>query len=585
MTPAGGGVRAASRTPLARFLALFLPLWPEVALGVVLSVLWAVSLLPVPGLFGRIIDHRLPARDLRGLVRDSLSVAGCFVAYLVFLVSSRYFVLKTTKNVVLRLRADVVSKLQQLSISFYDREDLGLLHSRVIQDTEKVDVMANFVVSNLLVSALQALGALVILWIRSAALTASLLLVALALWGLQALFKARIKAVYKRWRDEFDRFSAKVQDLLQGVRLVRAYTAEDREARQAIETIASLSDRGVEMVTTFALFNGLVKLVTGVSMTLVLLVGGYFCLRGTLSLGSLVLFFTMLGFVFDPLSAILNNIDQLFGGQVSLRQVYELLDHPDIEPERLDGIARPIRGGVAFRDVSFSYAPGRPALLEAAVDVEPGRTVALVGPSGAGKTTFINLLLGFYRPDSGEVLIDGVPLGEYQSRALRAQMAVVAQDDLLLAGTVRSNVLYGRPEAGEGELEAACRAACAWDFIRALPLGLDTEVGERGVALSGGQAQRLAIARALLRDPRILILDEATSALDPVSEREFQTALRAVRGGRTTFIIAHRLDTIRDADLVLVFEGGRIVERGGHAELLELGGVYARLHGALAGEA
>lgn len=567
-------------SPIRRFLALFKPVWPGLLLGALLSVVLGLVLLPVPLLFRRIIDVHLPARDLQALVTDSGILMGLYVAHLGLLVGARYWVLKTTKDVIMRLRAEVVNKLQQLSISFYDSEDLGLLHSRVIQDTEKVDVMANFLVSVLLVSALQGLGAVVLLWNLHWELTALLLLVAGAFWGLQEYFKARMKKRISAWRGEFDSFSAKVQNLLQSIRLVRAFANEDSEARDMRASAASLSHRGVEMVTYFALFNGLVELLTGLSMMVVLLGGGWFYLQGQLSIGVLVAFFTMLGFVFRPLSAILQNIDQLFGGQVALDQVYELLDHPDIEPERTDGLVKPLAGRVEFRGVDFSYKGGHPALAQASVDIAPGRTVALVGASGAGKTTFISLLLGFYRPQGGEVLIDDVPLTQYQSKGLRAQMAVVAQENLLLAGTVRSNILYGRPDATPQQLEQACRLACCWDFVNALPQGLDTEIGERGVKLSGGQKQRLAIARALLRDPRILILDEATSALDSVSEREFQKALENLRTDRTTLVIAHRLSTVKNADLLLVFDQGRIVERGSHTELLAKGGAYAKLFGA-----
>ncbi|HXC62766.1 MAG TPA: ABC transporter ATP-binding protein, partial [bacterium] len=388
------------------------------------------------------------------------------------------------------------------------------LHSRIIQDTEKVDVMANFIVSVLMTSAVRGLGALCILWFMNWKLTALLLVVALAFWALQEFFKKKIKVRYRLWRSEFDSFSAKVQVLLHSIRLVRAFTTEERESEHMTETAVSLSHRGVVMVTYMALFNGLVELLTGVSMVVVLLGGGWLYLQGQISVGVLVAFFTTLGYVFGPLGAILNNIDQLFGGQVALGQIYELLDHPDIEPERADGLVKPLAGRVELRHVGFSYPKGQPALVDANVQVKPGQTVALVGASGAGKSTFVSLLLGFYRPSAGQVLIDDVPLEQYQTKGLREQMAVVAQDNVLLAGSIRSNIRYGRPEATERELEQACRIACAWDFIRELPQGMETEVGERGVKLSGGQKQRLAIARALLRDPRILILDEATSALD-----------------------------------------------------------------------
>ena len=561
-------------------MALFRPVWPGLGLGSLLAVGLGLVLLPVPLLFKRIIDVRLPAKDLAGVATDAGLLLACYLGYVLLMVSSRYLVLKATKAVILRLRGDVVQKLQQLSIAFYDAEDLGTLHSRIIQDTEKVDVMANFVVAVLMVSVLQAVGAVVLLARLDRGLTGLLLLVALAFWGLQAYFKARIKRRYGRWRDDLDSFSAKVQSLLQSIRLVRAFATEDREVHQITGTAASLSDRGVEMVTTMALFNGLVKLVTGISMMLVLGVGGWAVIQGRMSLGALVAFFTMLGFVFEPLGTILNNIDQLFGGQVALGQVYALLDHPDIEPDRTDGLVKPLAGRVEFRDVSFNYPGGQPALQGTSVQVAPGQTVALVGASGAGKTTFISLLLGFYRPSAGQVLVDDVPLDRYQTKGLRGQMAVVAQESVLLAGTVRSNVLYGRPDASEAELRRACELACAWDFVQALPQGLDSEVGERGVKLSGGQKQRLAIARALLRDPRILILDEATSALDSHSERAFQQALENLRSQRTTFVIAHRLSTVKNADLLLVFDQGRVVERGSHQELLERQGAYAKLFGA-----
>ena len=217
-----------------------------------------------------------------------------------------------------------------------------------------------------------------------------------------------------------------------------------------IDTAALLSVRGVEMVTLFALFQGLVTLLTGISMVVVLFGGGYFVLHGSMSLGGLVAFFTMLGYVFNPLSAILTNIDQLFGGQVALGQVYGLLDHPEVEPDRMVGLEKPIVGRVEFRRVDFSYRGGQPALRHAELSVAPGQTIALVGASGAGKSTFVSLLLGFYRPQNGQVLIDDVPFEDYQTKSLRGQMAVVAQDNLILPGTVRSNVLYGQPGGHNG---------------------------------------------------------------------------------------------------------------------------------------
>jgi subfamily B ATP-binding cassette protein MsbA len=261
-------------------------------------------------------------------------------------------------------------------------------------------------------------------------------------------------------------------------------------------------------------------------------------------------------------------------------QLYHLLDHVNVEPDRERGLNQAIRGRVEFREVAFAYNSGAPVLSKISVSVSPGQTVALVGHSGAGKSTFINLLLGFYAPQSGSVLIDDIPQTEFQSRCLRSQMAVVAQENLLQPGTIRSNIMYGKPDAADAELVAAAELACAHEFIQGLPQGYDTEVGDRGVKLSGGQRQRIGIARAILRNPRILILDEATSALDTRSEKSVQKALENLKANRTTFVIAHRLSTVKNADMILVFDKGEIKERGTHDGLLVQNQIYARLFGA-----
>jgi subfamily B ATP-binding cassette protein MsbA len=571
---------ASRRDPYLRYLEMFRPFLGKLCLGVLLSVAWGMVLLPVPMLFKRIIDLRIAQADLHGLALDGGLIVGFYLLNLCLSVSSKYLILKVTKSVIMRLRSDTVNKLQQLSISFYDSEDLGRLHARVIQDTEKVDVMSNFIVSVLMVSLITACGTLFLMFRMHWQLALLVCLIAGVFWATQELFKSRIKSRIKAWRDEFEAFSAKVQQLIGAIRLVRAYATEERETSLVSASAVSLSHRGVEMVTFMAFYQGLTEVLMGISQVVVLVVGGYLVMQKDLSLGSLVAFYTLLGFLFNPIRTILVNIEQLFGGQLALEQHYHLLDHVNVEPDREKGLLQPIKGRVEFRDVDFGYNAQNPVLRKISVSVSPGQTIALVGQSGAGKSTFINILLGFYKPQSGLILIDDIPQEQFQSKCLRSQMAVVAQENLLQPGTVRSNIMYGKPEASEEELVAASELACAHEFIKDLPAGYDTEVGDRGVKLSGGQRQRIGIARAILRNPRILILDEATSALDTRSEKSVQKALENLKANRTTFVIAHRLSTVKNADMILVFDKGEIKERGTHEALLVENQMYARLFGA-----
>ena len=552
----------------------------RLTLGVLGSIGYALALLPIPMLFKRIIDQRIPAGDTQGMLLDSGIILGLYLAFLGLSVGGKYFILWVTKQVTLKLRAESVEKLQQLAIGYYDKEDLGKLHSRIIQDTEKIDVMSNFIVSVLLVSAVTAIGTLALMIWMSWKLSV-LVVIATAVFGVFAyMFRETAKARYKLWRESFDTFSSQVQELIQSIRLVRAYASEDRENSKVYETSSALTDRGIKMVTFFTIYGGVMETLMGLGQVVVIFGGGWLVMHGEMSMGAMVAYFFLLTHMFNPVRAILVNMEQAYAGTVALDSLYEHLDHDHVEPDRLTGIEKRVEGKVEFENVSFEYEPGRPVLRDTSVIAEPGKSVALVGQSGAGKTTFINLVQGFYSAQSGLLKIDGVDILDYQSKSLRSQMAVVSQDNIILSGTVLTNIMYGKPNATQDEVELAARLALAHEFIKDLPKGYNTEVGDRGVRLSGGQKQRIAIARAILRNPRILILDEATSALDTASERLVQEALNNLMKDRTTFIIAHRLSTVKNASEILVFDGGRVVERGNHSVLLKQGGIYAGLFGA-----
>jgi ABC-type multidrug transport system fused ATPase/permease subunit len=479
----------------------------------------------------------------------------------------------------MRLRAEALQRLQLLAIGYFDRQDVGRLHARLVQDTEAIDIMANYVSTQFIVSVITAAVIFTILCGMSVTLTMLVLVVVPLYWLGQRVFKKRIVHWQKLYRKEYESLSFRFNELLRSMRLIRTFNTEDFETQRTTRNIENYSQLGVKVWTLSTLYQSGMETLMGLSLVMVIFGGSTLVIRRVFTVGDLVAYYSFLTLLLNPLRDIFNNANNFLMGRAALDSFYEVLDYPELDHEQKRGASRPVNGEVEFKSVSFRYDPlaQTQALKEVSVRVRPGQLIALVGPSGSGKSTFINMLLGFYQPASGEILVDGIPLKEYDPRDLRNHMGVVAQESLLLSGTIRSNILYGNPGASQAEVEAAARLACATDFIEKAEQGYDTEIREMGMNLSGGQRQRLAIARAALRDPRILLLDEATSALDTLSERQVHEGLRNLMKGRTTFVIAHRLTTAQEADLILVFRQGEIVERGRHGELLELKGLYHSL--------
>ena len=566
-----------SNQNLLNYLRMYKPLAAKVALGNLCALLQSLALVPVPWIIGRAIDTRLPQHDQAGLERDGLIIVALFAAWLGLSLASRWINLSSTKKVIARLRADVVEKLQRMAISFFDREDLGRLHASVILNTERIDVMSNFLLTGLAVSGLTAAFTLALMAHLDWKLTLMVLAMVPLVAAVNGALKGRVQERQQAWKDYYEGYSSRVQGLLESMRLVRAYGNEAYEQRRAEAAADGLSEHGVRWITMVGLYQGLMELLMGLAQALVLVVGGWQVLAGAMSPGDLVAYLGLLGLLFTPVRNIVNSMDQYFMGRSALDSVWAILDHDETEPARPGGQQRPIAGRLQVRGVSFAYAGGAQALSDVSFTVEPGQTVALVGRSGGGKSTLASLLIGFYRPQAGEILLDGLPLEAHASASLRRQTAVVPQAGLVLSGTVRENIRYGALDADDAAVWQAARLAQAEDFIRELPQGLDAQVGDLGVRLSGGQRQRIAIARALLRDPRLLILDEATSALDAVSEQAVAQALRNLKQGRTTLVIAHRLSTVVGADLILVLEKGRVAQQGTHAQLMAQGGIYREL--------
>jgi ABC-type multidrug transport system fused ATPase/permease subunit len=458
------------------------------------------------------------------------------------------------------LRVRLYAYLQRLSLSFFERTSTGELMSRVTNDVNALEHFVTHGTTFIAIDLMRLMGtAIILFWLEWRLALLVLIPVPILAVGMR-WFNTRIRPVYRRVRDRLGDINAKLQDNLAGIRVIQAFGREAQELERFTHESERYYATRVRGIRYWASFFPAMYFMASLGSVLVLGAGAVMVVRGQLSLGSMVAFLSYVVSFYQPIRR-LTEIDNVFQEAIAAgERIFELLDEvPEIE-DGPEAVALPrLRGEVRFDDVHFRYdaASAEPEVLH---DVEfhmaPGEVVALVGPSGAGKTSIANLLCRFYDPIHGQVTVDGYDLRRVQIKSLRRQMAVVLQDTFLFNTTVRENLLYGKPDASEEEMRAAAEAAYAHEFIEQLPQGYDTEIGERGVKLSGGQKQRLALARAILADPRILILDEATSSVDAEAEYLIQQALDEVLKGRTALVIAHRLSTIRYADKIIALEGG-----------------------------
>ena len=534
----------------------------------------------VPAISQRIIDQGIAAKDLQLVITLSLVIVGIALLRAVFSFLQGYLGAKVSQGVAFDLRNVLYEQIQRLSFSYHDQAQTGQLLTRVTSD---VDLVQHFLGMGIL-QALGALGMLVgsiLLMIRTSPQTASVLLVLMPVAiAVFVFFFSKARPLFVEGQARLAKLNVTLQENLSGVRVVRAFVRELHERGRFAERNNSVMDLQLRVGRIIALAIPLVFFIANLATLTVTWVGGIQVINARMTLGELVAFTNYILMAIFPLfmlSFLLATIAQAAAGA---QRIFEVLDTPLDIQERPNAPALPrISGRVEFVNVSFRYFESQPWILRNVnFTVEPGQRVALLGATGSGKSTITNLIPRFYDATEGEVRIDGVDVRTVSLESLRQQVGIVLQESLLFAGTIRENIAFGRPDATDEEIIAAAQAAQAHDFILDFPDGYATQVGERGVTLSGGQKQRIAIARTLLVDPRVLILDDATSSVDFQTELKLRQALDRLMEGRTSFVIAQRVTTVRDADLILVLERGEVAAQGQHETLLEQSALYADIY-------
>ena len=549
-------------------------------LAFLLATAGTLLVLVMPAMTQRFIDDIIPHRRWEAIWPTALLAVGAIaLRQLIFtarMLSNNAF----EQAVVHDLRRELYDKIQRLPMKWFDNQPTGDIMTRIGSDVPAMEKVIVDSIDQALSGLLQFGIVLAYLLSQHVGLTlvtlAPMPMVALATW----LYTRRNETRYRAASEASSALNSMLHDNIAGIRQIKAYTVEPQELRRFDRSSAEVRRAQLTVAKANAMTWPGVSLIAEAGIVAMMSAAAYWILQGEMKVGTLMAFLVSWGFLFDPLSRI-NPLTQTFlGGVVAGKRVFAILDLGD-EPNLIDGI-RPsaLRGQVAFQNVGFSYAEKAPTVRGINVEALPGQTIAFVGPTGAGKSTLLNLLTRFYECDEGRILIDGTPLVELSKEWLRDHIGYVTQESFLFNASIRENLLLAKPEASDEELWAVLAAANADGFVRRLEAGLDTVAGERGTKLSGGERQRLSIARALLKNPPILLLDEATSAVDNETEKLIQQALDRLRSHRTSFVIAHRLSTVRDAHLICVMEGGRIVESGQHETLIKQGGLYARLASA-----
>lgn len=563
---------------LKRFIAYYRPHRKMFALDMLASLLISLIGMVYPMVTNKMLNDLIPNQKYRTIVWAGLAVLGLYLLRMLLRYFVQYYGHMVGVGMQAQMRRDLFNHLEKLKYSYFDDHQTGSILSRMTGDLFDVSELAHHGPENLLISSIMVLGSFIYLCTINIPLTLIIFACVPFLVVTAAKLRRRMRDAFRARREGNALINAAIESSITGIRVTKAFVRADTELEKFDRGIDSFVKANRKAYRAMAVFHSTSAFITDVFNVIILIAGGLFLYAGKINFGDYSTFIVSVNLFISPVNTLIAFMEQFQDGASGFKRFLEIMDtEPETDAPGAEDLVKP-EGDIAFHDVRFSYHDSGEILRGITLSVSRGKTLALVGPSGGGKTTLCHLLPRFYDISSGEITIDGKNIANLTLDSLRRSIGIVQQDVFLFDGSIADNILYGRPDATREEMIAAAKRANIDGFVSALPNGYDTQIGERGVKLSGGQKQRLSIARVFLKDPPILILDEATSALDNTTEIQIQAALDELCRGRTTLVVAHRLSTIRGADEIAVIENGRVTEQGTHARLMEKNGTYSRLY-------